>query len=479
MTWQTVIGLEVHAQLKTDSKLFSGAATEYGASPNSQTSFIDAGLPGVLPILNQNAVRMAIQFGLAIDAQINDLSYFERKNYFYPDLPKGYQISQLQKPIVSHGELSITLPSGQTKLITIERAHLEEDAGKSIHDAHPKHTGIDLNRAGIPLLEIVTSPCLFSADEAKTYLKTLHQLLRFLDICDGNMQEGSFRCDVNISLRPSPSHPLGVRTELKNLNSFRYIEKAIAFEARRHQDYLETGQLIVQETRLYCPDTNTTKLLRNKENEVDYRYFPDPDLLPIKITEDDLTTIKKTLPTLPDVLKRQLKEQDNLSEDNIDFLLSTPATLHFYNAVKAETYTTPKTIVNWLKGVYVALINEQGLHFETPPVSANQLACLLNRLEDNIISATNAKRLFAQLINYTGTVDELIASAGYQQENNSEWVENIINQTIKNYPQQVLEYQSGKEKLLSFFVGIIMKEGRGKVNAAQVGELLKNKLAVG
>lgn len=295
MAWDTVIGLEVHVQLRTKSKLFSGAATAFGAAANTQTCFIDAGLPGVLPVLNQQAVQMAIQFGLAINATINNYSYFERKNYFYPDLPKGYQISQFQRPIVANGYLNIEL-EGYEKRVEIVRAHLEEDAGKSLHEAHAQYTGIDLNRAGTALLEIVTAPCLTSAEEAVSYLKALHLLVRFLGICDGNMQEGSFRCDVNISLKPRGSEKLGTRSEIKNLNSFRFIEKAIRYEQARHQDLLESGQAIYQETRLYCPNSNTTQVMRSKENENDYRYFPDPDLLPIQILAQDLAEIKQAMP---------------------------------------------------------------------------------------------------------------------------------------------------------------------------------------
>ena len=466
MTWDTVIGLEVHAQLKTQSKLFSSAATTYGASPNSHTHFIDAGLPGVLPVPNQKAVQMAIQFGLAIDAEINDLSYFERKNYFYPDLPKGYQISQFQRPIVSHGHLMIKTRDNQTKRVTIERAHLEEDAGKSLHDAHTAYTGIDLNRAGVPLLEIVTTPCLYSAEEAVCYLKTLHQLLRFLDICDGNMQEGSFRCDVNISLKPHNSKILGTRTELKNLNSFRFIEKAIAYEQRRHQDLLETGQRVIQQTRLYCPDTGTTQLMRSKEDEHDYRYFPDPDLLPIKITDSDLASLKMNLPTLPATLKQQLFDEDNFCEEDVDYLLSSPALFQYYADVKRQTHASAKTILNWVKTSRP----------ENPTVSAERLACLLSRLADNIISNTNAKRIFTQLMTSTDTVDDIIASAGYQPVDNSAFVENVILTAINNHPQQVTDYRAGKEKLLAFFVGLVMKETKGKADPAQVHVLLRKHL---
>lgn len=475
--WDTVIGLEVHAQLKTKSKLFSNSATRFGASANTQTNFIDAGLPGVLPVLNQKAIQMAVQFGLAINAEINDLSFFERKNYFYPDLPKGYQISQLQRPIVSNGHLTIATTTNSAKRVTIERAHLEEDAGKSLHDAHSAYTGIDLNRAGIPLLEIVTTPCLFSAEEAISYLKTLQQLLRFLDICDGNMQEGSFRCDVNISLKPHNSPILGTRTELKNLNSFRFIEKAIAYEQRRHQDLLETGQAVIQQTRLYCSDTDTTHAMRNKEDENDYRYFPDPDLLPIKITADDLRSIKANMSKLPAEIKQQLIHDDRLAEDDIEFLLSLPSVFQFYEAVKKQTHAPTKIIVNWLKGTIAAALNEQGLSFEHPPITAIQLAILLNRLTDNFISSTNAKRVFTHLMSTPErNIDDIIASEGYQQVNDTGVIEGIIQTAIANHPQQATDYRAGKEKLLSFFVGVVMKQTKGSADPAQINTLLRKYL---
>ena len=476
MKWQTVIGLEVHVQLKTCSKLFSGSATDYGAPANSQTSFIDAGLPGVLPVLNQHAINMAIQFGLAIDAKINDLSFFERKNYFYPDLPKGYQISQLQRPIIGEGHLDIMTDTNQIKKITIERAHLEEDAGKSLHDQHPMYTSIDLNRAGTPLLEIVTTPCLFSASEAIIYLKTLHQLVRFLGICDGNMQEGSFRCDVNISLRPFDCEQLGTRTELKNLNSFRFIEKAIEYEQLRHQDVLESGQQITQETRLYCPNTNTTQLLRKKENENDYRYFPDPDLLPIQITADDLKCIKATMPELPAVIKQRLQNEDNLTSNDIEFLLASPAVIRFYNDVKRQSHAKPTTIINWLKGTYIAALNDQGLTFDNPLVSSTHLACLLDRLTDNIIPTKIAKIIFSQLLSGPQSIDELITASGFEQQNDNTLVEGIIRATIENYPQQAADYRAGKEKLLSFFVGHVMKQTKGQADPAKINELLRKYL---
>ncbi len=477
MTWDTVIGIEVHAQLKTHSKLFSNAPTRFGALANAQTHYIDAGLPGTLPVLNQKAVEMAIQFGLAIDADVNDLSYFERKNYFYPDLPKGYQISQYQRPIVSNGSLEIHLADHSSKIVTIERAHLEEDAGKSLHDAHFLYTGIDLNRAGTPLLEIVTTPCLTSATEAVCYLKTLHQLLRFMGICDGNMQEGSFRCDINISLKPTGSPKLGVRTELKNLNSFRFIEKAILFEQQRHQDFLETNQTLVQQTRLYCPETNTTHPMRNKETENDYRYFPDPDLLPIRIDADQFEQIKANMPELPAAIKQRLTHEDGLSVDEVDFLLSSLVAFHYYETVKKHTKAKAKLILNWLKGTYMAALNEHNLTFEAPPISAQQLGCLLNHLSDNTLSTALAKQVFAKKWSNAASIDEIIQAEGYQAINDNSQLETLVINVIANFPQQAAEFKAGKEKLLGFFVGQIMKQTKGQGHPELINTLLRKHLA--
>lgn len=477
MNWETVIGLEVHVQLKTKSKLFSNASVKYGAAPNSQASFIDAGLPGVLPVLNEEAVRMAIKFGLAIAAEINDSSYFERKNYFYPDLPKGYQISQFQRPIISNGQLGIKTPTGLAKYVHIVRAHLEEDAGKSLHDIHSHYTGIDLNRAGTPLLEIVTAPCLFSAEEAVAYLKTLHQLVRFLGICDGNMQEGSFRCDVNISLRPSGEKNLGTRTELKNLNSFRFIEKAIRYEQWRHQDLLETGQCIKQETRLYSPTTDTTQPMREKESEHDYRYFPDPDLLPIQITEDDLTTVRKNMPPLPHEIRLQMQQEQQLSDGDIEFLLSSPALYNFFSEVKNQSKSPIKSIVNWLKGPYSAALNDAGLTFDNPPVPAAQLALLLDKLQQGLLSAQIAKNVFSKLISGAKDVEAIIALENQDMNTNQAALAELIETIVDNHPLQACDYRAGKEKLLGFFVGLVMRETKGKADPAQVSDLLKTYLS--
>lgn len=473
MAWDTVIGLEVHAQLQTQSKLFSGAATKFGAAPNSQTCFIDAALPGVLPVVNQQAIIMAIQFGFAIDAEINNPCYFERKNYFYPDLPKGYQISQYQKPIVANGSLMIELEDGRIKPITIVRAHLEEDAGKLLHDQHPHHSNIDLNRAGIPLLEIVTAPCLFSAEEAVVYLKALHQLLRFLGICDGNMQEGAFRCDVNISLKPTGSSQLGTRTELKNLNSFRFIEKAIHYEQARQQELLEQGQLVHQETRLYCPTTNTTQALRSKENENDYRYFPDPDLLPIYFDQTELTKIKLALPLLPAEIKQEMRQKPSLHQEDIDFLLASPANYTFFQAVKKTCQADEKIIINWLKGPYAAGLHEKQLDFSQPPIPASALATLLNALDTQTLSNNRAKQIFKQLWAGEDTLDALLAQAqGVQEDSDEQALMDIIQALLIQYPQQVADYRAGKEKLLAFFVGQVMKATKGNSEPERISQLL-------
>jgi aspartyl-tRNA(Asn)/glutamyl-tRNA(Gln) amidotransferase subunit B len=478
MEWDTVIGLEVHAQLQTQSKLFSGASTLFGATPNSQTSFIDAGYPGVLPVLNQEAVTMAIRLGIALNATINDRSIFERKNYFYPDLPKGYQISQFQHPIVSHGTLTIKLDNGQEKQVLIDRAHLEEDAGKSLHDAHARYTGVDLNRAGTPLLEIVTAPCLYSIEETIKYLKTLHQLVRFLGICDGNMQEGSFRCDVNLSLKPQGSNKLGIRTELKNLNSFRFIEKAITYEQARHQDVLESGGQLRQETRLFNPDTNTTYVMRDKEHENDYRYFPDPDLLPISISEEQINEIRNTMPELPTQIEQQLKALADLNQEDINFILSSPDAFSFYKKVKSSCLNSDKVIINWLKGPCAAALNENHLNFENAPITAETMATLLNKLHDKSLSANNAKQVFSLLWSGENNIDLIIQRESFAATSeDTGQLESQIKELIAQYPEQAAEYRAGKEKLLGFFVGHMMKLTKGKANPETVNALLKQYLA--
>ncbi len=475
MSFETMIGLEVHAQLKTNSKLFSPASVLYGQEANTQTHFIDAGFPGTLPVLNRHAVHLAIQFGLAIQANIQNLSYFERKNYVYPDLPKGYQISQLRRPIISQGYIDISV-GDQEKRIVIEHAHLEEDAGKSIHDKDPYYSYVDLNRAGTPLLEIVTTPCINSAEEAILYLKTLHQLLRFLDICDGNMQEGSFRCDVNLSIRKKGDLTLGTRTELKNLNSFRFIEKAITVEALRHQNLIESGQPVIQQTRLYCPETNSTVVMREKEEAADYRYFSDPDLLPIQISACDIQHAKNTLAETPDAITIRLRNEDNLESQDIEFLLTSPHHVKFYDTIKSHTHATNKTIIHWLKGNYAALLNEQRLSFEHPPISAKRTAILLDRLTEGVISGKQAKQLFLKLLNSDLDIDNIIEEEGLRLITDSSALESTIHDLLQQYPQQVTEFRNGKEKLMAFFVGKVMQATRGQAEPAEVNALLNRLL---
>lgn len=473
MKWETVIGLEVHAQLSTRSKLFSGASAEFGSHANHQTCFIDAALPGVLPVLNQKAVKMAILFGLAVDATINTYSIFERKNYFYPDLPKGYQISQYLNPIISHGTLRVSLDHGEQKNIPIIRAHLEEDAGKSTHHSHHHSTGIDLNRAGTPLLEIVTAPCMNSTEEAILYLKSLHRLVRFLKICDGNMQEGSFRCDVNISLKPVGSETLGTRTEIKNLNSFRFIEKAIAFEQARHQDLLERGHQVTQETRLYDPDTDSTKPLRHKENANDYRYFPDPDLLPLVLSQEWIHSIKKELPDLPETIRQQLKKTPSLNEEDIHFLLHSPEAYDFYKDIRSKSKAPEKLIVNWLKSHYAAALNAHQLQFNTQPVSAQNMAYLLDQIQAKSLSPHHARWVFHFLWAGENDIQAIMKREGYQTRENDVALEKLIAQTLEEFPQQLSEYKAGKDKLLGFFIGQIMKKTKGQASPEQINALVK------
>lgn len=473
MIWDTVIGLEVHIQLKTRSKLFSGAKAHFSKLANTQTSFIDAGLPGVLPVLNEAAVSMAVQFGVATHASINSLSYFERKNYFYPDLPKGYQISQFQKPIVSDGLLEIDTPQGKKEVI-IQRAHLEEDAGKSLHNYAYENTALDFNRAGIALLEVVTTPCLYSAQEAVEYLKTLRQLVCFLGICDGNMEEGSFRCDVNISLKPAGSTELGTRTELKNLNSFKFVEKAILFEEERHRTCLEQHIPLSQETRVYCPTTESTKHSRSKESEADYRYFPDPDLLPILIPAFLIEDIKNNMPILPQVIKDNLADT-TLLQDDIDFLLSVPAIYYFFSAVKPLTKADIKSIVNWLKGPYWTSLKLHNLDFEQAPIPPQEIAILLDFIEEKVLSHTKAKQIFNRLWQEKdATVRSIVANSATEADIGD--LDTYIENLIKSHPKQVDEYKQGKEKILGFFVGQIMKHTRGRVDPSIINQLLKKYL---
>lgn len=476
MEWEIVIGLEVHTQLLTKSKLFSGSATTYGAEPNIQANIIDLAMPGVLPVLNQEAVRMAVKFGLATHSEITLRSVFERKNYFYPDLPKGYQISQFQLPIVKNGYLDINLENGETKRIGITRAHLEEDAGKSIHDALPGCSGIDLNRAGVPLLEIVSEPELRSAKEAVAYLKALHSLVRYLGICDGNMQEGSFRCDANVSVRKKGDPNFGTRTETKNINSFRYVEKAIEYEIARQIEVLESGGKVVQETRLYNPDKNETRSMRSKEEAHDYRYFPDPDLLPVEIDQSFIEAVRKTLPELPDAKKLRFQTEYQLSEYDANVLANTQELADFFEKTVKETEAPAKLAANWIMVELAAHLNANNLTIAESPISTTMLAKLLTRIHDQTISGKIAKTLFEQLWENPVDVDELIEKQGLKQITDTSALEKIVDEIIVAHPQQLNDYRNGKDKLFGFFVGQVMKATGGKANPEQVNQLLKEKL---
>jgi aspartyl-tRNA(Asn)/glutamyl-tRNA(Gln) amidotransferase subunit B len=476
MEWETVIGLEIHAQLSTRSKIFSGAATAYGAAPNTQACAVDLGMPGVLPVLNEEAVRMAVKFGLAIGAEVAPRSVFARKNYFYPDLPKGYQISQYELPVVSRGQLEIELEDGEVKTIGITRAHLEEDAGKSLHEDFHGLSGIDLNRAGTPLLEIVSEPDLRSAREAVAYMKKLHALVRYLEICDGNMQEGSFRCDANVSVRPAGQHKFGTRAEIKNLNSFRFVERAINFEVERQIDVLEGGGAVVQETRLFDPDKGETRPMRSKEEANDYRYFPDPDLLPLEISEALIESVRASLPELPDEKKHRFTTHYGLSAYDAGVLTASRELADYYEAVVAASEGQAKLAANWVMGELSGYLNKDGRDISDSPVGAQDLALLLRRIADNTISGKLAKDVFEAMWAGEGGADEVIEKKGLKQITDTGAIETIIDEVLSNNPGQLAEYRSGKDKLFGFFVGQVMKASKGKANPQQVNELLKRKL---
>jgi aspartyl-tRNA(Asn)/glutamyl-tRNA(Gln) amidotransferase subunit B len=476
MQWEPVIGLEIHVQLATRAKIFSGASTAYGALPNTQACAVDLGLPGVLPVLNEAAVRMAIKFGLAIEAQIAPRSVFARKNYFYPDLPKGYQISQYELPVVHHGHLDIMLDDGTAKSIGITRAHLEEDAGKSLHEDFHGMTGIDLNRAGTPLLEIVSEPDMRSAKEAVAYMRKLHTLVRYLEICDGNMQEGSFRCDANVSVRPKGEQRLGTRAELKNLNSFRFVERAIEFEIARQIELLESGGMVVQETRLYDPIRNETRSLRVKEEAHDYRYFPDPDLLPLEIDTALIESVRAELPELPDAKKARFVHDFGLSNYDAAVLTSTRELATYYEDTVRHLGGNPKLAANWVMGELAAALNREGKDISASPVSPAELAGLLKRIADNSISSKIAKEVFEAMWAGQGDADQIIEKRGLKQITDTSEIEAIIDEVLTRNPQQLTQYRIGKEKLFGFFVGQAMKASRGKANPQQVNEILKRKL---
>ena len=474
--WEVVIGLEIHAQLATKSKIFSGSSTAYGADPNTQASLVDLGYPGVLPVLNKEVVRMATLFGLAVSATVARRSVFARKNYFYPDLPKGYQISQLELPIVEHGEMHIIGVDGVEKRIGITRAHLEEDAGKSIHEGLDASSGIDLNRAGTPLLEIVSEPDLRSAKDAVTYMKKIHTIVHYLGISDGNMQEGSFRCDANVSVRPMGQKELGTRAELKNLNSFRYIEKAINIEVERQIDLIEDGGTVVQETRLYDSDKDETRSMRSKEEANDYRYFPDPDLLPVEISNEYIEAIRATMPELPDAKQARFMDEYGLKSDDAAILTASRTLADFYEGVIKATDATAQVAANWVIGDLGAALNRDGLDISDSKISSNELAGLVDRIHDDTISGKIAKQVFEAMWDGEGSADDVIESKGLKQITDSGAIELVVDKVIADNLDQVAEYKAGKDKLIGFFVGKVMQETKGQANPGQVNQILRDKL---
>lgn len=475
MKWETVIGLEIHTQLATKSKIFSAAATAYGAEPNTQACGVDLGLPGVLPVLNEEAVNMAIKFGLGIEAEIAPVSVFARKNYFYPDLPKGYQISQMDLPIVGKGHVDIEV-DGATKRINVTRAHLEEDAGKSLHEDFHGLTGIDLNRAGTPLLEIVSEPDMRSPKEAIAYARNIHNLVKWLGISDGNMEEGSFRCDVNVSVRPKGQAEFGTRREIKNLNSFRFMQQAIDFEVDWQIEQIESGRQIQQATVLFNPNTGETKAMRSKEEANDYRYFPDPDLLPVLIDETLKAKIKAELPELPVAKKSRFIEQYQLDSDTSTILTSSRQLADYYENVVQESACEPKLCANWIVGDLLGALNKAGLEITQSPIEASRLAGLLKRITDNTISGKIAKQIFETLWESTQTADEVIDAQGLRQITDTGAIAAIIDEIIAANQKQVEQYRGGNEKVFGFFVGQVMKAMQGKGNPAEINKILKEKL---
>ncbi|ALP54374.1 glutamyl-tRNA amidotransferase [Candidatus Tenderia electrophaga] len=475
MQWEVVIGLEIHAQLATKSKIFSGASTAYGAAPNTQACAVDLGLPGVLPVLNKEAVRMAVKFGLATNCEITRRSVFARKNYFYPDLPKGYQISQYELPIVANGHLDIELEDGATKTIGITRAHLEEDAGKSLHEDFHGMTGIDLNRAGTPLLEIVSEPDLRNAKEAVAYMRKVHSLVQYLEICDGNMQEGSFRCDANVSVRIKGESKFGTRAELKNLNSFRFIERAINYEVERQIEIIEGGGEVVQETRLYDADKHETRSMRAKEEAFDYRYFPDPDLLPVAVEASFIEAVRATLPELPAAKKQRFIDDYGIKAEDAVILTGSRELADFFEAA-VQAGADAKLAANWIIVELLGALNREGKGLAGSPVSAEMLAGMIKRIQDNTISGKIAKQVFTAMWAGEGEADAIIEAKGLKQVTDSGAIEKIIDEVLARNPKQIEEYKAGKEKMLGFFVGQVMKASQGKANPAQVNQLLKQKL---
>ena len=475
--WEVVIGLEIHAQLATKSKIFSGSATAYGAPPNSQASLVDLAYPGVLPVLNAEVVRMAVKFGLSVGATIAHRSVFARKNYFYPDLPKGYQISQYELPVVKQGSLDIMLDDGTVKTIGITRAHLEEDAGKSLHEGLANASGIDLNRAGTPLLEIVSEPDMRSAKEAVAYMRKIHTLVRYLEICDGNMQEGSFRCDANVSVRPRGREKFGTRAEIKNLNSFRFVEKAIHYEVARQIELLESGGTVVQETRLYDSDKDETRSMRSKEEANDYRYFPDPDLLPVEIDEQFIDAVRATLPELPDDKAARFARDFGLSAYDAGVLSASRELGAYFEAVVTELSAAhAKLAANWVMGELSSALNRDNVEIGASRVLPAALSGLLSRIVDQTISGKIAKEVFEAMWSEGKPADAIIDAKGLKQITDSGAIEGAIDAVIAANPKQLADYRSGKDKLFGFFVGQVMKATEGKANPAQLNDLLKRKL---
>jgi aspartyl-tRNA(Asn)/glutamyl-tRNA(Gln) amidotransferase subunit B len=478
--WEVVIGLEIHAQLATSSKIFSGSPTAYGAPPNTQADLVDLAYPGVLPVLNARAVQMAVKFGLAVEATVARRSVFARKNYFYPDLPKGYQISQYELPVVARGSLNIMLDDGAVKTVGITRAHLEEDAGKSLHEGLANASGIDLNRAGTPLLEIVSEPDMRSAKEAVAYMKKIHTLVRYLEICDGNMQEGSFRCDANVSVRPRGQEKLGTRAEIKNLNSFRFVEKAIQFEVARQVELIESGGKVAQETRLYDSDKDETRSMRSKEEANDYRYFPDPDLLPVEIDESFIAAVRATLPELPDQKAARFARDFGLSTYDAGVLSASRELGAYFEAVAANLGAShAKLAANWVMGEFSSALNRDSVEIEHSRVNPQQLSGLLNRIVDNTISGKIAKEVFEAMWSEGKPADAIIEAKGLRQITDAGAIESVIDAVIAANPKQLSDYRSGKDKLFGFFVGQVMKATGGKANPAQLNDLLKAKLGGG
>ena len=475
LDWEAVIGLEVHVQLSTKSKLFSGASTDFGALPNTQACNIDLAMPGVLPVLNEEVLKMAVKLGIALNANINSPTSFARKNYFYPDSPKGYQISQMDKPIVESGYLDIELEDETVKRIGVTRAHLEEDAGKSLHEDFEGQSGIDLNRAGTPLIEIVSEPEISTSAEAVAYLKSIHSIIRYLEISDGNMAEGSMRCDANVSVRKKGTTKLGTRTETKNVNSFRFVEKAIQYEINRQINELESGKTITQETRLYDSQANTTRPMRSKEYANDYRYFPEPDLLPVILEKEFLESVSKSMPELPNEKRLRFQENYELNDYDSRLLVADRELANFFEEVVKKS-NSPKLSVNWVMGEFLAELNKNNLPINKSKISAKQLGTLIARIEDSTISGKIAKDVFEKMWSSSKDADEIIKEEGLQQVTDLSEIESMVEKVINDNPDQLQKYLSGKDRLFGFFVGQVMKESQGKANPSQVNEILKKKL---